>query len=118
MAKKEYSKEELQDMLKELEREEKATKKATKRKKMVRMEFSKIIIVAVFVLCTRWIELTYHLAMADKEQIAEQLAIAIVTTLLGSITAYSFKSFGEKNSRNKYGFEVKKEKIEDEIGEV
>ncbi len=104
MAKKEYTKAELQNMLKEMEREEKVKSKKAKWKKI---EFSKLIIIAIFVLCSRWVELTYRLAMADKGQIAEQLAIAIVTTILGSIIAYSLKSFGEKNSRNKYKVEEK-----------
>ncbi len=112
MAKKEYTKAELQNMLQEVEREEKAEKYKTRKAKWKKIEFSKLIIIAIFALCSRWVELTYRLAMADKEQIAEQLAIAIVTTLLGSIVAYSIKSFGEKNSRNKYKVEEK------EIGEV
>ncbi len=103
-------KESVQELRQKLKEAKKAEKKKIKRKKI---EFSKLIIIAVFVLCSRWIELTYRLAMADKEQIAEQLAIAIVTTLLGSIVAYSVKSYGEKNSRNKYGVVEEKE-----VGEV
>ncbi len=120
MAKKEKpSVEELRKQLKEAEAEERAEKKKKKVVKKKRIDFSKLIIIAVFVLCSRWIELTYRLAMADKEQIAEQLAIVIVTTILGSIIAYGCKSAFEKNSRNKYGVaeveEIKgnKEEIEE-----
>ncbi len=97
MAKKEkLSVEEARRQLKEAEAQERAQKKKNKTIKKKRFEFSKLILVAVFILCSRWIELTYKLAMADKEQIAEQLAIVIVTTILGSIVTYSLKSYGEK----------------------
>lgn len=92
----------------------KKNKKTKKRK--FKFEFTKIIVVVVFLICTRWIELTYKLAQSGKEQTAEQLSIAVVTVMLGAIVSYCLKSFGEKNSRNKYSILEEEREGEDENG--
>lgn len=89
-------------------------KRKKKKKFKIKFEFTKILTISVLLMCSRWIELTYRLAQSGREQTAEQLSIAIVTVILGTIISYCFKSFGEKNSRNKYSVkEVKEIEYED-----
>lgn len=104
---KEPSIEELEKQLREKKAE------ARKGKKRKKLGFTKIVLIVILVLSVRWIELTYRLAMAGKEQTAEQLSIAIVTLVLGSFVTVALKRFGEKNSLNKYGKE--REVFEDEL---
>lgn len=73
-----------------------------KKRKKFKFEFTKILTVAVLIMCARWIELTYRLAADGKDQIAERLAIAIVTTIIGDLVSYRLQSYGQKNSLNKY----------------
>lgn len=76
-----------------------------KRKKPIKIEFTKTIVIIILIITSRWIELTYRLAQQGKEQIAENLSITIATVILGTIITYALKSYGEKNSRNKYNIE-------------
>ena len=43
-----------------------------------------------------WVNLSYILAFLGKEQIAESLSTAAITTILGAFITYALKSFGEK----------------------
>lgn len=53
-----------------------------------------------------WVYLSYALAFMGKEQIAETLSVAAITTILGAFITYCIKSFGEKK--------INKEKEENE----
>ena len=67
----------------------------------MKLTFSQKLLVLLISISTVWVTWSYILATIGKEPI-ENLAIAIVTTLILGLLAYFIKSFGEKNSRNKY----------------
>lgn len=77
-------------------------KKENKKKK----EYAKIIALVILIHAFIWVDLSYILAFLDKIQIAEQLAIVAVTSIIGTFAVYSAKSFLEKNSRNKHKVDV------------
>lgn len=106
---KEITIEELEKQLREKKAE------ARKNKKRKKLGFTKIVLIVILVLSVRWIELTYRLAMAGKEQVAEQLSVAIVTLVLGSFVTVAIKRFGEKNSLNKHIYGKEREVFEDEL---
>ena len=60
----------------------------------------KLLLVLIFA-AMAWVTWSYVLASLGKDPV-ENLAIAIVSTLIIALLAYFIKSFGEKNSRNKY----------------
>ena len=71
-----------------------------------------------------WVTWSYVLASFGKDPV-ENLAIAIVSTLIVALLAYFVKSFGEKNSRNKYKvdengmpYDVEIMEVEDESSNV
>ena len=71
-----------------------------------------------------WVTWSYVLASLGKDPV-ENLAIAIVSTLIVALLAYFVKSFGEKNSRNKYKVDengmpygVEKMEVDDESSNV
>lgn len=67
----------------------------------MKLTFSQKLLVLLISISTVWVTWSYILATIGKEPV-ENLAIAIVTTLILGLLAYFIKSFGEKNSRNKY----------------
>lgn len=61
-------------------------------------EFSKRIMRVILIQAIIDIQLTYVLAFLGKENIAETLAITIVTEIIGSFATYAFRAhFGKKN---------------------
>lgn len=79
--------------------------KTKRRKHKIKIEFTKILVITIILITSRWIELTYKLAQQGKEQIAENLSMTIASVILGTIITYALKSYGEKNSKNKYNIE-------------
>lgn len=69
-----------------------------------KLEFMKIVVYLTFLLSLMSIVLSYVLAFCGLDSNAE-VTSEIVRTLLVTIVAYALKSFGEKNSRNKYSID-------------
>ena len=65
------------------------------------LSYSQKLLLVLICVSTAWVTWSYILASLGKDPV-ENLAIAIVSTLILGLLAYFVKSFGEKNSRNKY----------------
>lgn len=65
------------------------------------LSYSQKLLLVLICVSTAWVTWSYVLASLGKDPV-ENLAIAIVSTLIVALLAYFVKSFGEKNSRNKY----------------
>ena len=66
-----------------------------------KLTFSQKLLLVLLSISAIWVTWSYILATIGREPV-ENLAIAIVSTLILGLLAYFIKSFGEKNSRNKY----------------
>lgn len=87
-----------------------------KKKSKKNIEFKKKAFLCIVIACMGFLIWSYILASIGAYQVNESLSEALVHTVLGSYMAYVVASFGEKNSRNKYGisnFEERGEKGED-----
>ena len=69
--------------------------------KSKKLTFSQKLLLVLLSISAIWVTWSYILATIGREPV-ESLAIAIVSTLILGLLAYFIKSFGEKNSRNKY----------------
>ena len=69
-------------------------------------EYAKVLALIILAHAFVWVDLSYILAFLNKIQIAEQLAIVAVSSIIGTFAVYSAKSFLEKNSRNKHNVDV------------
>lgn len=65
------------------------------------LSYSQKLLLVLMCVAISWVTWSYVLASLGKDPV-ENLAIAIVSTLIIALLAYFIKSFGEKNSRNKY----------------
>lgn len=65
------------------------------------LSYSQKLLLVLICASMAWVTWSYVLASLGKDPV-ENLAIAIVSTLIVALLAYFVKSFGEKNSRNKY----------------
>lgn len=65
------------------------------------LSYSQKLLLVLMCVAMAWVTWSYVLASLGKDPV-ENLAIAIVSTLIVALLAYFVKSFGEKNSRNKY----------------
>ena len=65
------------------------------------LSYSQKLMLVLICASMAWVTWSYVLASLGKDPV-ENLAIAIVSTLILGLLAYFVKSFGEKNSRNKY----------------
>lgn len=65
------------------------------------LSYSQKLLLVLMCVAISWVTWSYVLASLGKDPV-ENLAIAIVSTLIVALLAYFVKSFGEKNSRNKY----------------
>lgn len=65
------------------------------------LSYSQRLMLVLICASMAWVTWSYVLASLGKDPV-ENLAIAIVSTLIVALLAYFVKSFGEKNSRNKY----------------
>ena len=66
-----------------------------------KLDFSKIMIIVVFVCCIIWITDSFVLAHLGKE-VNDTVTVTIVTALLGSLVTYFVSQVRLKESRNKY----------------
>lgn len=83
-----------------LMRSMKLVRKAKPRGK--RLEFSKALVVWALTFTSGCTALSYILAFLDHDACSD-ITVAVITTCIAIAVAYEAKSFGEKNSRNKYG---------------
>lgn len=86
------------------------------KKKGKTTEFSKFLVVWALVLTVLCLGLSYYLAYNDHDACSD-LTIAVVTLCGGIAVAYEAKSYGEKNSRNKYGIDLDGNRIRDDYPE-
>lgn len=75
--------------------------KKSKRKRK-KIEFSKILVAWAMALTTLCVIFSYVLSFSDHDP-ASDVTVAVVSTCIAIAVAYEAKSYGEKNSRNKYG---------------
>ena len=67
-----------------------------------KMEFSKKLVIWALVMTTICLTVSYVLALMDHDPCTE-ITVCVASTCIAIAVAYEAKSFGEKNSRNKYG---------------
>jgi len=53
-----------------------------------------------------WIWCSYGLALLGREQIAQDLSITALSSIVAVVLAYALKSLGEKHSLNKHGLRI------------
>ena len=75
-----------------------------------KMEFSKKLVAWALVTTSMCIAMSYILALMGRDPTGD-VTISVVTTCVAIAVAYEAKSFGEKNSRNKYGVDRQGNKI-------
>ena len=80
-------------------------------KKKDKLTFSKKMVIAILSVSLIDMQLPFILAFLGKPEIAETLAITIVTEIIGTVVTYSAKAFLENKEQEKIKFE--KEKIND-----
>ena len=80
-------------------------------KKKRKTEFSKKLVVWALAMTTLCVLLSYVLSLFDHDG-CQDVTVAVVTTCVAIAVGYEAKSFGEKNSRNKYGIDEDGNKIE------
>lgn len=86
-------------------------------KKNGKIEFIKYTVLGSFILAFLAVIDSYvlaHLGMDTNSEVTSE----VVRSLLGVVTVYGIKSFGEKNSRNKYNVAVENEELLTEDDEV
>lgn len=81
------------------------------RRKKKKVEFSKILVTWALVMTTVCVVISYCLAMSDHDP-AQEVTVAVASACIAIGVAYEAKSYGEKNSRNKYGIDKDGNKIE------
>jgi Na+/citrate or Na+/malate symporter len=75
-------------------------------KKPKKRETMKLIVGFVTLNAVGWIWSSYILAAFGREQIAQDLSITALTSLVAVVLTYALKSLGEKHSLNKHGLRV------------
>lgn len=88
--------------------------KEKQKKKKTKTEFSKKLVVWALVTTSLCILISYVLAFMDHDACSD-ITVAVVTTCIAIAVSYEAKSYGEKNSRNKYGIDENGNKIESGI---
>lgn len=76
-----------------------------KRKQKSKNTFTKIWINRILWVCVIDMQFPYILALCDKTEIAESLAVAIVTEIVTVFVAYLAKSYFETKAEKKQEFE-------------
>ena len=66
------------------------------------IEFSKKLVAWALIITTLSIITSYVLSIVGCDP-CQEITIAVITTCVAIAVSYEAKSFGEKNSRNKYG---------------
>lgn len=69
------------------------------------MEFSKKLVLWALIFTTLCVITSYLLA-ANGLDTASEVTTVVVTSCIAIAVSYEAKSFGEKNSRNKYGVDI------------
>lgn len=75
-----------------------------KQKKKRPMEFKKKLLIWATAATSACIAASYILSACGLEPVSE-VAVSMIETCLGAIIGYCIATFGEKNSRNKYGLD-------------
>ena len=86
------------------------------RKKKKKLEFSKMLVTWALIMTTVCVVISYGLAMFDHNP-AQEVTVAVASACIAIGVAYEAKSYGEKNSRNKYGVDRNGNKIENDEDE-
>lgn len=81
-------------------------------KKKKRMEFSKILVVWAIAMTTLCVAISYGLALFNHDPV-QDVTTAVAAACISICVAYKAKSYGEKNSRNKYGVDKNGNRIDD-----
>ena len=76
-------------------------------------EFKKIALGIILSVCVGFVLWTYLLATFGAYEVNEGVASALIYTVIGAYASYTLASFGEKNSRNKYGVDIDGVKMND-----
>lgn len=87
--------------------------KKKRKKKREKIEFSKILVSWALVFTTICVAISYLLSMFDHDP-AQEVTVAVASACIAIGVAYQAKSFGEKNSRNKYGVDKYGRKMDDD----
>lgn len=74
-------------------------------KKRKKLEFSKILVAWAIIITTLCIAISYGLSFTDHDSCPE-VTVAVTSACIAIAVAYEAKSYGEKNSRNKYNVNV------------
>lgn len=72
--------------------------------KKKKLEFSKKLVIWALLITTLCLVVSYVLAYLDHDSCSD-ITVAVVTTCIAIAVSYEAKSYGEKNSRNKYGID-------------
>jgi hypothetical protein len=79
-------------------------RKRKKKNKKPKIEFTKLLVAIVNIFGILWVEQSYILAFMGYDSNSE-VTVTIVSALLGVVNSgYFLKSFGEKNSMNKFNY--------------
>ena len=74
-------------------------------RKKNKIEFSKILVAWAVVITTACVLASYVLAIFGLD-VCSDVTVAVITTCVAIAVSYEAKSFGEKNSRNRYGIGI------------
>jgi hypothetical protein len=80
--------------------------RARKKPRKKKREMMKLIVGFVTVNAIGWIWCSYLLAALGRVEIAQELSITALTSLVAVVLTYALKSIGEKHSLNKYGLRI------------
>ncbi len=83
------------------------------KKKKRKLEFSKLLVLWALILTTACIIVSYILAFQDHDSCSD-ITTSVATTCIAIAVGYEAKSFGEKNSRNRYGIKLNDEDCGDD----
>lgn len=82
----------------------------TENKDKKKVEFSKVLVSWALVITTLCIVFSYVLSFTDRDP-ASDVTVTVAGACIAIAVSYEAKSFGEKNSRNKYGIDRNGHKI-------
>jgi amino acid transporter len=85
-------------------------KKRSKNKKFklpFKIEFTKLILGILIFFSIRWVEMSFDLLRQGFDSNPEVTTTIVSVMIGGLVSIYMAKSFGEKNSRNKYNYHKK-----------
>jgi hypothetical protein len=77
-----------------------------KKKPKKKREYMKLIVAGVLINAALWIWCSYALAWVGRTEIAMELSITALSSLVAVVLTYALKSLGEKHSLNKSGLRV------------